>query len=145
MRKCFRRETGIIKKRKKKKGAWRREVECERSMCVIIVSGALEIVCTRLTSDLCLSFNVLQISPDGLGLPDRNYYYREPDHAVIIYFDSEATISLYTHALFRRRQGVVLFLWVSSPTTTIVLDLSFYNNNHNNNITITIMMMIVLP
>jgi predicted metalloendopeptidase len=40
-------------------------------------------------SDLLLSFNVLQISPDGLGLPDRNYYYREPDHAVIISFDFE--------------------------------------------------------
>ncbi|EFX68571.1 hypothetical protein DAPPUDRAFT_228911 [Daphnia pulex] len=24
-----------------------------------------------------------KISPDGLGLPDRNYYYREPDHATI--------------------------------------------------------------
>lgn len=48
---------------------------------------AAHIVCTRLTCDLCFSFNVLQISPDGLGLPDRNYYYREPDHAVIIYFD----------------------------------------------------------
>ncbi|XP_046444687.1 endothelin-converting enzyme 2-like isoform X1 [Daphnia pulex] len=25
--------------------------------------------------------SIVRISPDGLGLPDRNYYYREPDHA----------------------------------------------------------------
>ena len=29
--------------------------------------------------------NWKQISPDGLGLPDRSYYYREPNHAVIIF------------------------------------------------------------
>lgn len=27
--------------------------------------------------------SIVRISPDGLGLPDRNYYYREPDHATI--------------------------------------------------------------
>lgn len=57
-------------------------------MCVcVIVLSPVRILSTRLMSDLLLLFNVLQISPDGLGLPDRNYYYREPDHAVIISFD----------------------------------------------------------
>ena len=45
--------------------------------------------CLSIFSSTCSSY--LQISPDGLGLPDRNYYYREPDHAVIIHFTTFAS------------------------------------------------------
>lgn len=43
--------------------------------------------------------SLLQISPDGLGLPDRNYYYREPDHAVIIYFDLFEGVAVFRQSV----------------------------------------------